>query len=330
VSSCLRGERRSLWYALNGTLAVLLWLVAATPHAYFEPLAPGAPSRWASLLGPYPSSLAITGIALAARPRGEGDARFAAAVQADELARAAEIIRAGPVGDQTARLGPAILAMRQGQPHETLRLLPPPEQIAASGDTYAAVLRGDALRTLGDEAGARAAMTPRFVDDANPVAWAWQWLRPAPTQRIDLGGNLDLGYIDGCYLGEGDPVERTTYRWCVDGATLRFPGAGRGAPQQLTIRADGRGWAGQVGQAPVVQVLVDGRAAGSFALDLAGPREYSIMLSPVPVGADVVVTLRSATFVPGPERFLRQQSERSLGQVQRLGVRLDWAELTER
>jgi 4-amino-4-deoxy-L-arabinose transferase-like glycosyltransferase len=324
------GQKQLLWYALNATLALLLWLVAATPHAYFEPLAPGQPSRWASLLGPYPSSLVITGIALEARPRGEGDAGFAAAVQADELEQAAMIMHTGPVSDQTTRLGPAILALRAGRPDETLRLLPPPEQITASGDAYAAVLRGDALRTLGDHDGARAAMTPRFVDDANPVAWAWQWLRPAPADRIDLGGNLDLGYIDGCYLGEGDPLERATYRWCSDGAQLRFPAAGAGAQQQLTIRADGRGWAGQVDQAPLVRVLVGGQEVGSFTPDLAGPREYSITLPPAPVGTDVVVTLRSATFVPGPERFLRQQSERSLGQVQRLAVRLDWAELTER
>ncbi|HWQ12274.1 MAG TPA: glycosyltransferase family 39 protein, partial [Roseiflexaceae bacterium] len=60
VASCLRGDRRVCWYVLTGTLAALLWLAAATPHAYLEPRGPGEDSRWASYLGPYPSSLAIT------------------------------------------------------------------------------------------------------------------------------------------------------------------------------------------------------------------------------------------------------------------------------
>ncbi|HWQ12244.1 MAG TPA: hypothetical protein VNL77_05560, partial [Roseiflexaceae bacterium] len=179
----------------------------------------------------------------------------------------------------------------------------------------------------GDEAGARAAFTQRYVDEANPVEWAWKWLQPAPTRRIDLGGNLDLGYIRGCYLGEGDPAERATYRWCGGEAQLRFPGAGTGTPLRLVLRADGRGWPRDMGQPPPVRVLVDGAPVGAFTPDPAGPREFVVLLPPAPAGAEVLVTLHAATFVPGPERYLRQQSEAVLGQVQRLGVRLDWVEL---
>jgi hypothetical protein len=325
VSSCLRGERQSLWMALNGLLALLLWIVAATPYAYLEPREPGEPSRWASYLGPYPSSIETTSIALAARRLAVGDAHFAAAIQAGDLAEAANALD-GPVGSETARLGPALLAARQGDTTRALAVLPSPETIAAEADAHAAVLRGDLLRTLGDEAGARAAFTPRFVDEANPVAWAWEWLRPAPTSRIDLGGNLDLGYIAGCFLGEGDIIERATYRWCGDGARLRFPQAGTGAPQRLVLRADGRGWPTDMPLTPV-RVLVDGRDVGTFTPDRTAPREFEIALPAALPGADIIVTLRGATFVPGPERYLHQQSESSLGQVQRLAVRLDWAEL---
>ncbi|MFN3374023.1 MAG: glycosyltransferase family 39 protein, partial [Chloroflexus sp.] len=48
---------------LYALFAFVLWLIAATPYAYLEPLAPGAPSRWASYFGPYPSALAAAHIA---------------------------------------------------------------------------------------------------------------------------------------------------------------------------------------------------------------------------------------------------------------------------
>jgi hypothetical protein len=315
------------WYGLAGTLAALLWLVAATPHAYLEPRAPGTDSRWASYLGPYPSSLAITGIALDARLRGEGDARFAARLRAGDTAAAAESLRGAPVSLETARLGPALVAAHEGRPADVLAALPPPAEVDATKDARAAVLRGDALRSLGDEDGARAVFTQRYVDEANPVGWAWEWLRPRPAVVIDLGGNLDLGYIEGCYLGEGDRAERTTSRWCTDGAQLRFPGAGTGSPQRLVLLADGRGWPSDMLPVPPVRVLLDGYEVGSFTPGAAGPRSFEVPLPASPGGSDVVVTLRGATFIPGPERYLRQQSEQSVGQVQRLAVRLDRAEL---
>jgi hypothetical protein len=51
------------------------------------------------------------------------------------------------------------------------------------------------------------------------------------------------------------------------------------------------------------------------------------MLPPSPPGADVVITLHMATFIPSADRYLSQQGKPVVGQVQRLGVRLDWAEL---
>jgi len=322
----LHGPAGAGWMWATGALAGLLWLVAATPYAYLEPRAPDEPARWASYLGPYPSSLEITRLAIAARPRAEGDRRFAAALREDDFAGAAAALRSGQVSAEVARLGEALIAARAGRYADVLRLLPA-ETVDRARDARGAVLRGDALRSLGDEAAARATFTQRYVDDANPVDWAWEWLRPAPTRRIDLGGNLDLGYIAGCYLGEGDPVERTTWRWCTDGARLRFPAAGTGGAQELLLHADGRGWPIDMGPPPPVQVLAGGRVVGEFAPDAGGPRTFSVQIPAVAEGADVVITLRARTFVPGPERYLRQQSEESLGQVQRLGVRLDWVEL---
>ena len=78
---------------------------------------------------------------------------------------------------------------------------------------------------------------------------------------------------------------------------------------------------------PTVRVLVAGREIGSFtpASDTVG--EFSIALPASPAGGDIEITLRTATFVPDAARYNSQQGEAVVGQVQRLGVRLDWAEV---
>lgn len=312
-----------------GVLAGLLTLIAASPHAYLEPRPPGSDSQWASYLGPYPSSLAITGIAIAARPFALDDARFLAALQAGDVAAANAILRHGTPGRDTARLGAALIAAHQGRFREALALLPPPDTLAATRDVRGSVVQGDLLRSIGDEAGARAAFTPRYVDAANPVEWAWDWLRPTPTRVIDLGGNLDLGYLRGCYPGEGDAAERRTYRWCTDGALLRFPGAGRAYPQRVLFTVDGRGWPADLHPASPVRVLLAGNEIGVFPADPDGVRTFEATLPPMPDGADVVIELRGPIFVPDARRYLSQQGEAAAGQVHRLMVRLDRVEIRE-
>jgi hypothetical protein len=312
-----------------GVLAGLLTLIAASPHAYLEPRPPGSDSQWASYLGPYPSSLAITGIAIGARPFALDDARFLAALQAGDIAAADAILHHGTPGRDTARLGAALIAAHQGRYREALALLPPPDTLAATGDVPGSVLWGDLLRSLGDEAGARAAFTPRYVDAANPVAWAWDWLRPVSTRVIDLGGNLDLGYIRGCYPGEGDAAERRTYRWCTDGALLRFPGAGRAQAQRLMVTVDGRGWPADLRPASPVRVLLLGNEIGAFPANPNGVRTFEVSLPPMADGADITIELRGSVFVPDAARYLSQQGEAAVVQVHRLMVRLDRVEIGE-
>jgi hypothetical protein len=319
-------NRRFHW--LCGILALLLFLVAATPHAYLEPLAPGADSRWASYLGPYPSSLAISGIALAARPRYQNDLRFQAALQQGQFATAAQILADGEIGLDTRRIGSALLAARQGQIAAALALLPTDEQITEQKDVLAAVVRGDILRTQGQQRAALDTLSARFVDDANPVGWAWEWLKPAPTTRINLGGSMDIGYINGCYLGEGDTTmtPAANFRWCSDGAQLRFPGAATGNPQTLILRADGRAWRSYALAPPSVRVLLAGREIGTFTPN-DSVQEFRIALPASQADSDIEITLHTPTIIPDAARYNSQQGQAVVGQVQRLGVRLDWAEV---
>ncbi len=295
------------WLGLCAALAALLTGVAL-----------------ASYLGPYPASLASTRLALAARPGYLAERDIQAAIQRGDAAAARARLAAPEVTPRTHAIAGPLLDGLEGHPTAGLARLAatPPELLEP---WQAAVIRGDLLRSSGDEPGAKAAFTPEYVDSANPVQWAWDWLHPAPTRRIDLGGNLDLGYIAGCYLGEPERAERTTWRWCSDGARLRFPAAGDGRPLHLALRVDGRGWQGFAATPPPVQVFAGDRLAGAFQPGFAID-EYTVELPPAPPGADVIITLRTPTFIPGAADFNRQQGAQA-GQARRLGVRLDWAEL---
>ena len=95
----------------------------------------------------------------------------------------------------------------------------------------------------------------------------------------------------------------------------------------LALRADGRGWLDRLKPPSTVHVLIGDQEAGIFTPESQGVGEFHVILPPSPAGADVVVTLHMDTFVPGADRYLSQQGKPVVGQVQRLGVRLDWAEL---
>jgi hypothetical protein len=312
-------------------LAGLLALIAATPYAYLEPRPNGADSRWASYLGPYPSSIVATGIAWRSRPGYLIEQRVMRALGSGDAATARALLARSEVMSGTLQIARPLLAALDGRPGDGLALLPSLETIVQTGDVRSAVVRGDLLRQLGDWQAARFLLTQRFVDDANPVQWAWDWLHPValPNNQIDLAGNLDLGYIEGCYLGEGDASLKpaANFRWCTDGARLRFPAAGTGASQTLALRADGRGWFDGLRPPAEVRVFLGDQQAGAFVPSPSDVSEWRVTLPPSPVGADVVVTLRMDTFIPGADRYLSQQGKPVVGQVQRLGVRLDWAEL---
>jgi hypothetical protein len=184
------------------------------------------------------------------------------------------------------------------------------------------------LRSLGDDAAALPILSARHVDDLNPLEWAWQWLQPASTKRINAGGSLDIGYLVGCYPSEGDTTitPAANFRWCSDGAHMRFPQAATGTTQTLVVRADGRAWQAQ-GQVPTFRIMMAGQVVGTFMLDTSGVAEYTIELPALPRGTDVLITLQGPTFVPDAARYNSQQGRLVVGQVQYLGLRLDWLEL---
>ncbi|MCS6888497.1 MAG: glycosyltransferase family 39 protein [Chloroflexus sp.] len=312
-------HRRSLRYA---TLACGLWLIAATPYAYLEPLAPGAPARWASYFGPYPSALAAAQIAWQSRPQYEALARLEAAVMRDDLAAWEQALTDPDLPAYARAVAEPLLAARRGQPEQGLALL------AQSQPLYpwqAAVVRGELLRQMGDLTGARQSLGLTLVDDWNPTGWAWRWLHPPPLpgDRIDLADDNDLGYIDGFYLGEFDPALGATVRWASETARLRFPAAASGRPRQLCLRAAAN-WPSDLPQ-PTVQVALGETRLGSFTPDRS-LQEYCLPLPALPAGTDYVIELTSPSFVPDALDLVRRQGPQ-VGQVRMLGFQLDWAEV---
>ena len=332
----LPGVARSWWRSpaglTAGILALALFLVAATPYAYFEPRAPGADAQSASYLGPYPSSIDSTFKALTARPDflrqeqmrlalREGDVATAQAARPGEI----RMQRLGKTAAATNTvLVDALFAAAAGRPAAGLALLPPEAPISAARDVEAAVVRGDLLRSLGRTSEANATLGQTFVDNANPVEWAWDWLAPAPTNSINIGGNTDIGYLRGCYLGEGEAD--ANYRWCTDGSQLRFPRAGTGTAQTLRLRADGRGWRGHATVVPPVRVLLNGAEVGSFTPSMDGGQIFTVALPATPKGQTILLTLHTPTFIDSAADYNRQQGPLA-GQVRQLGIRLDWVEV---
>ena len=289
--------------AAAGLLAVAFWIVAMP-----------------SCLGPYPASLGATQVGL----RGRAVARH--------LARAEAAMFSGDLEGAQAALRPALAYLPDGfQPLPSARVVQA-QVLRARGDEagalaalegsewyQACLLRGDILRAQGDAEGARGQFELRKVAERNPLDWAWGHLHPPAGRQIDLGGGLDWGLVDGFYRGERSG--EVTFRWSGPEARLRFPGAGTGSPLHLRLRL--WGWR-PVGERPAeVVAFADGVEMGRFTLPAGRWEEVVVPVPAVPAGEDVVVTLRTTTFLPGPPDLLET------GQLRMLGVMVDWAELDE-
>jgi 4-amino-4-deoxy-L-arabinose transferase-like glycosyltransferase len=320
----LRPALRTRYGAACAALAGLLWLVAASPHAYLEPRPPGADARWASYLGPYPSSLASTGRAWAARPGYLREQELAAALGAGDVAGARAALAAAELPAYAAAVGAPLLDGLEGRPQEGLaRLASGPARPLEPWQT--ALVAGELFRQSGDLDAARRELNPELVDRENPVAWAWQWLAPPrlPGDRIELADDNDLGYIRGFYLGEFDQALGATLRWGGGEAALRFPGAGTGAPRELCLRV-GAAWPADL-QPPTIALSLDGAPLGAITpgrqLD-----QHCVALPARPDGASYAIMMRSPTFVPDALDLLKQQGP-LVGQLRLLAFQLDWAEV---
>jgi 4-amino-4-deoxy-L-arabinose transferase-like glycosyltransferase len=145
-----------------------------------------------------------------------------AALQAYERATDAQETPDGWLrrGDAARALGDlprALHAYRQAT-----RLTPP--YVAASARL------GDLLRELGDNSEARKAFEGSYADDQEVIDWAWNNLLPAPKPALDIGNELDYGYVGGVYPAE--KLQGATARWTNGHGRLRLGGMPNGRAEQ--------------------------------------------------------------------------------------------------
>ncbi|NTU83440.1 MAG: hypothetical protein HGA45_29405, partial [Chloroflexales bacterium] len=107
---------RTRYGAACATLAGLLFMLAASPYAYLEPRTPGQASRWASYLGPYPSSLESALRALAAREGYLREQELAAALGAGDTGAARAALAAPGLPAHAAAVGAPLLDGLEGRP----------------------------------------------------------------------------------------------------------------------------------------------------------------------------------------------------------------------
>ncbi len=176
----------------------------------------------------------------------------------------------------------------------------------------AAAALGDLYRRWGELDRARTYLDAREVKVANPQDWAWAHLWPPPTDRIDVGSGLDLGYLRGTHIAEAEG--ETTYRWTQEEAQVRFPAPLPHPPEGVRLRL--RAWRPAGMAAPTLTVLYRGRTLGRWTV----PADWTELTVPLPDGipADepLVLTLRvDGVLIPG-------------GFDPRvLGVQVDWVAL---
>ncbi len=302
-------------------IGLLLAFVIWTPYAYLQP----SPATLASYLGPYPSSLVSTIIAWKERPNHIQEQHLKTALGAGDAAATRSLLETNNIPTRIQAIAWPLLAALEGQPADGLALLDRQTNMPLN-DWQEAVVRGDLLRHMGELDAAREILSPTFVDNHNPVEWAWDWLYPAPlaNNHLDLGGDLDLGYIRGFYLGEGE-AGVGTFRWSTAEAHLRFPQAGNAGGQQFCMRADGRGWPNDL-ELPRLHLITRQQVFARIALQRDVQVYCAALPASIPAGADIVITIHSGIFTPEADDLLSQQGIQA-GQLRLLGVRIDWAEV---
>jgi len=295
---------------LAGASALVLWSLAATPLAHVTSLVPP------SFFGPSPSIWFCYDLTTRAQELRANRETLATLLQ-QPVTRDTQLPLPLPLPYD--EVGQALLLHRAGDAQTALGTLP-----AKSAQIEVELVRADVWRTLGQIDDARALFGSTPVEQRNPVSWSYAWLSPAPTQRIDVGDDLDLGYIDGCYASEYDASLDARLRWCGNGARLRFPQAADGFVQQLVLQVDGRAWPADVSPRGPIEVWLGNQLLGSFAANQTDIRIERFDLPVLPKTSTIEITLRGPEFVPDALDY-RGQRGPLLGQMRRLMVRIDWA-----
>lgn len=182
------------------------------------------------------------------------------------------------------------------------------------------LLLGDMLRSQNQLDNARRELAYETASLQDLQGWGWQWFATAPPSRLDIGGGLDLGWLQGFYAAEGQDAT-LTWRWTKDRALLRLSLPTSANPAAAALCASGppelpgtdqyallylRLAAGRPSSiaAPIAEVLIGGQQVAAFQV-APGWQDYTLPLpaSVAPPAASdaasvLTIELRNDTFTP--------------------------------
>lgn len=293
--------RQRDWQALRAPVPIVvlvtsiaLWSIVSTP---LGGRVTGIPP---SLLGPLPSAWQCTQLAYASHGQIANQTEYARMLHNDPwLMPIPE-----PLPERMRTVAPIVQQMWRGDDAAALALL----------DTYAqdgkerAILRGDIARRQGQRDEARNAFRTWYVEERNPLPWAWLWLPPTPTDRIDVGDGIDIGFIDGCYRPEYDSTSDRWGRWCGSETRLRFAQSATGFVQQLHLQYSVAGWPDDRLPQPPIEVWVEHARIGTIEINDPTRTTVVIDLPVLPAQSTIEVTLRGPAFVPSAGAFRTQNA----------------------
>jgi len=292
---------RREWSALRAPLPISMLVVTAGLWSMvLTPLGGRATGISPSLFGPFPSAWQCTQLAFASYGQLANQAEYARMLHNNPwLMPIPE-----PLPSRMRQIAPILQSLWRG---DTEVILPEFATGTQDGQTWT-IVRGDIARRQGQLDVARTAFRTWFVEERNPLPWAWLWLPPTPNQRIDVGDGNDVGFITGCYRPEYDPASDRWGRWCGPTSQLRFTQAATGFVQQLHLQYSVAGWPSDRLPQPTIEVWVERTRIGTIAVDDPSRTTAIIDLPVLPAQSTVEVTLRGPAFVPSASAFRAQHA----------------------
>jgi tetratricopeptide (TPR) repeat protein len=156
---------------------------------------------------------------------------------------------------------------------------------------YAHLIKGDLLRAQAELEAARPELAYESASLEDLQSWLWErTITPVPSE-LDLGANLDLGFIEGFYLSE--TIDDMSVRWSHDRAIIRLQ-APSDAPS-LSLRIAGARPPG------ALSTQLDLEMAGEHlaTIQVANTwQDYSVPLPQVKAGDLLEIELSSPAFRP--------------------------------
>lgn len=151
---------------------------------------------------------------------------------------------------------------------------------------------GDVLRAQGRTEEARKAFAGRYVFEQGVIDWSWHNLLPPPAAHLDVGDDLDFGYVYGVYPDETQ--QGASVRWTGPQALFRLTNRTTQSPCSVHLLLRLAAPRLNTNQVPVTVCMADTHRCQS--IELAATWRVFRLLLPDDTNSSALIELRSPTF----------------------------------